>query len=47
MDKLGDGGIFTLKQLVETDYRKLSGEINVDAGLLRDLSEKAQAILGS
>ncbi len=47
LGKLGDSGIYTLKQLAEADQREISRTANIDANMLRDLVERANAILSS
>lgn len=45
--KLGDVGVYTLRQLVEADQRKLSKDANMDVKILRDLVSKAEQVLSS
>lgn len=43
--KLGDVGVYTLRQLVEADQRKLSKDANIDVKILRNLVSKAEQVL--
>lgn len=45
--KLGDDGIYTLKQLLEADKRELANSIGVDEKYLQDILDKAKQILSS
>ena len=47
LGRLGDNGVYTLKQLVDAEQRDLSRDANIDAGVLSDLVDKARAILSS
>ncbi len=45
--KLGDGGIYTLRQLAEADQRELSISLGIDRLKLSELVEKTRTILSS
>lgn len=47
LNRLGDYGIYTLKQLVEADRENLVRETGTNARTLRDLIDQARQILGS
>jgi len=46
IERLGDRGIVTLKQLVETDTDRLMGILEIDREEVEGVKEKARAILG-
>jgi Holliday junction resolvase-like predicted endonuclease len=45
-ERLGDVGVYTLRQLMDSDLRELSRASRVDVGLLKSMAEKARVIVG-